>query len=94
MSTARPASGISSSSWASLSCSHSGRPRARREFVAISVFTTPRHDHDDPDLRRMGAQVFDERLGEALDGELRRAVSGDRRAGACGGGRISTRPAS
>jgi hypothetical protein len=32
---------------------------------------------NEPDLRRIGAQVFDERFGEALDGEVRRAVGGE-----------------
>jgi hypothetical protein len=49
-------------------------------LVDVGVHHT-RHDDDDPDLRRVAAQVFDECFGEALDGELRRAVGGDRRAG-------------
>ena len=41
-----------------------------------------RHDQNHPDLRRIAAQVFDQRLGEALDGELRRGVGIVRHAGA------------
>ena len=42
----------------------------------------PRHDHGDPDLGGVDAQVFDERLREALHGELGRAVGGIRHPGA------------
>ena len=38
----------------------------------------PRHDDGDADVRRVGTEVFDQRLGEPLDGELGRHVGGVR----------------
>ena len=54
-----------------LCCRQATGAQGVRDDVGAYV---PWHHDGDPDLRRVGAQVFDERLGEALDGELGRAV--------------------